>query len=136
MPFGDGSSAWSYLRQKTKFEAGVTYYFSYDAKMGVNTYGTPVATSFAINFRFQDLLQSHFTSNVYDHSITNYGVSQNDGWKHYSGSFTVSAGRINGGVNGGYDEITWYVNPLTVNGAYSPMTLRIDNIKFSTTPID
>ena len=142
VPFNDGSSAWSYLRQRTEFEAGVTYYFSYDAKMGVDTYGTPVTTSFAINFRFADLLQSHFTTNPSDHSITNYGVSQNDGWKHYSGSFTVSAGRTNGGVvkdpeTGKWvDEITWYVNPLMVNGEYSPMTLRIDNIKFSTSPLD
>ncbi len=135
-PIPDTGSSWSYLRQKTKFESGVTYYFSYDAKMGVNTYGTPVVTSFAINFRFNDLLQSHFTQNPDDHSITNYNVSQKDGWKHYSGSFTVSAGRTDSGVSGGMDEITWYVNPLTVNGVYSPMTLRIDNIKFSTTPIE
>lgn len=135
-PFDDGSSAWSYLRQKTKFEAGVTYYFSYDAKMGVDTYGTPVTTSFAINFRFDDLLQAHFKVNPNDHSITNYSVSQKDGWKHYSGSFTVSAGHTVNGVSDGFDEITWYVNPLTVNGVYSPMTLRIDNIKFSTTPIE
>ena len=139
-PVPDSGSAWSYLRQATKFEAGVTYYFSYDAKMGVDTYGTPVTTSFAINFRFNDLLQSHFTSNPYDHSITNYGVSQNDGWKHYTGSFTVGAGCTNNGVtkvgNVWKDEIAWYVNPLRVDGVYSPMTLRIDNIRFSTTPIE
>ncbi|MBE6682327.1 MAG: hypothetical protein E7600_08595 [Ruminococcaceae bacterium] len=139
-PFDDGSSAWSYIRQGTTFEPGVTYYFSYDAKMGVNSYGTPVTTSFAINFRFADLLQAHFTQNNSDHSITNYNVSQNDGWKHYSGSFTVSAGYTDGGVvkiDGVWvDEITWYVNPLQVNGKYSPMSLRLDNIKFSTSPLE
>ena len=139
-PFDDGSSAWSYIRQGTMFEAGVTYYFSYDAKMGVDTYGNPVTTSFSMNFRFTDFLQSHFTTNPSDHSITNYNVSQKDGWKHYSGSFTVGAGHTNGGVikiDGKWmDEITWYVNPLMVNGKYSPMSLRLDNIKFSTTPIE
>lgn len=139
-PVADSSSAWSYLRQATKFEAGVTYYFSYDAKMGVDTYGKPVTTSFAINFRFADLLQQHLSQNQSDHTITNYSVSQKDGWKHYSGSFTVGAGRTDGGVtkvDGVWmDEITWFVNPLTVNGKYSPMTMRFDNIKFSTTPID
>ncbi len=136
VPYENGSSAWSYLRQKTKFEAGVTYYFSFDAKMGVNTYGDAVITSFAINSRYTDLLQQHFTSNPHDHSVTYYNVSQKDGWKHYSGSFTVSAGRTNAGVTSGMDEITWYVNPLTINGAYSPMTFRIDNIKFSTSPLE
>jgi len=136
VPYEDDSSAWSYLRQKTKFEAGVTYYFSYDAKMGVDSYGTPVTTSFAINFRFDDLLQDHFKVNPDDHSITNYGVSQKDGWRHYSGSFTVSAGRTGSGVNGGYDEIAWYINPLMVDGKYSPMSARFDNIRFSTTPIE
>lgn len=140
VPFDDGSSAWSYIRQGTMFEPGVTYYFSYDAKMGVNTYGTPVTTSFAINFRFSDLLQSHFKVNPSDHTKTNYSVSQKDGWKHYSGSFTVSAGHTDGGVvkiDGVWmDEITWYVNPLMVDGKYSPMSLRLDNIKFSTTPLD
>ena len=139
-PFEDDSSAWSYIRQGTMFEPGVTYYFSYDAKMGVDSYGSPVTTSFAVNFRFTDLLQSHFTVNPNDHSITNYNISQNDGWKHYSGSFTVSAGHTDAGVakvDGKWmDEITWYVNPLQVNGKYSPMSLRLDNIKFSTTPIE
>ena len=139
-PFDDGSSAWSYLRQATMFAPGVTYYFSYDAKMGVDTYGTPVSTSLAINFRFSDLLQSHFKVNPADHSITNYNISQNDGWKHYSGSFTVGVGHTDGGVvkvgNKWMDEITWYINPLMVNGKYSPMSARFDNIKFSTTPLD
>ena len=138
-PVPDSGSAWSYLRQKTKFQAGVTYYYSFDAKMGTNTYGDPVAVSFAINSRYQDFLQSHFTQNPHDHSVT-YGnpggVSQNDGWKHYTGSFTISIGRTDGGVNGGYDEITWYINPKQVNGVNSPMTMRIDNIKFSTSPIE
>jgi hypothetical protein len=141
-PIPDSGSAWSYLRQMTEFEAGVTYYYSFDAKMGVNSYGDAVTTSFSINSRYADLLQQHFTQNPSDHSVTYYGVNQADGWKHYSGSFTVSLGRTNGGVNKDpatgkwMDEITWFANPLMVNGAYSPMTMRFDNIKFSTTPID
>ena len=133
-------TGWAYLRQGTRFEAGVTYYYSYDAKMGLNTLGQAVTTSFSMNARYSDLLQSHFTSNVYDHSYTQYGVNFDDGWKHYSGSFTVSSGYSSGGITnvGGtwMDEITWYANPLTINGKYVPMSMRFDNIKFSTTPIE
>lgn len=141
-PIPDSGSAWSYLRQMTEFESGVTYYYSFDAKMGVNSYGDAVTTSFSINSRYADFLQQHFTQNQSDHTVTYYGVNQADGWKHYSGSFTVSIGRTNGGVNKDpatgkwMDEITWFANPLMVNGAYSPMTMRFDNIKFSTTPIE
>lgn len=136
------STGWSYLRQSTEFEAGVTYYFSFDAKMGVDIYGTASTTSFAFNSRYTDFLQQHFAQNPNDHSITWRGVNQKDGWKHYSGSFTVSIGRTNAGANKNpitgewMDEIAWYINPLTVNGAYAPMSMRFDNIKFSTTPID
>lgn len=147
-PVPDSGSEWSYLRQKTKFETGVTYYYSFDAKMGVNSYGDPVATTFAINSRYDDLLQKHLPQNQSDHSVT-YGnqkeISQADGWKHYTGSFTISMGRTGGGVVGHtdpdgvkrwYDEITWYINPRKVDGKNSPMSFRIDNIKFSTTPIE
>lgn len=148
VPIPDSGSEWSYLRQMTKFEAGVTYYYSFDAKMGVNSYGDPIATTFAINSRYDDLLQKHFTQNPSDHSVT-YGnqkaISQADGWQHYTGSFTISMGRTDSGVYGHtdpdgvkrwYDEITWYINPKKVDGKNSPMTFRIDNIKFSTSPIE
>lgn len=147
-PDVDSASQWSYLRQMTSFESGVTYYYSFDAKMGVNSFGDPIATSFAINFRYSDLLQKHLPQNQNDHTIT-YGnqkpISQADGWKHYTGSFTVGMGRTDGGVTSRvdtdgvkrwYDEITWFINPKKVDGKNSPMSFRIDNIKFSTTPIE
>ena len=139
-PIPDSGSAWSYLRQGVMFEEGVTYYFSFDFKMGLNDVGSESVVSFAINSRYVDLLQQHYTSNPHDHSITWRDVSASKGWLHYSGSFTVSGGRTNAGVtkvgNTWMDEITWYVNPPTINGKYSPMSFRIDNIKFATTPLD
>ena len=140
------SSAWTYLRQLTTYETGMTYYLSFDFKMGKNSQGGVTKTTFAFNSRYDDLLQDHFTQNPNDHSITyrDPAVSEDDGWRHYTGSFTVSAGRTENGFSQGtidgvkkwYDEIAFYVNPSVINGANSAMSFYIDNIKFSTTPIE
>ncbi len=140
-------AGWTYLRQRTIFEAGVTYYFSFDLKMGKNANGGISKVSFAFNSRYDDLLQDHFTQNPNDHSVTFRDplVSEEDGWRHYSGSFTVSAGRTDNGfssrkdedgVTRWYDEVAFYVNPPSINGVNSAMTFYVDNVKFSTTPID
>lgn len=131
-------SKWTYLRQETQFEKGATYYYSFDFKMGENEQGDDtILATFALNARYYDLLQQHFTVNQNDHSYTERNeISSKDGWKHYTGSFTISQGYVPKSEGGMQDEITFYVNPKTVDGAYSAMTFYVDNFHVSTTPLD
>ena len=128
------ASAWNYLRQKTTFEAGVTYYFSFDFRLGKGKDGSDVTTTVNINPRYKDLLMENASTNVYDHNFNfagnNVTISTSDTWTNYKGSFTVSMGHTPGGVNGGYDEITFFANP--VNGNTVPVHFDLDNFVVST----
>ena len=130
----NNDSTWNYLRQKTKFEPGVTYYYSFDFRLGKGTDGSDVTTTANMNPRYKDLLMENASTNVNDHNFNFAGkdvyLTTSDSWTNYKGSFTVSMGYTEGGVNSGYDEITFFVNP--VNNSTVAVHFDLDNFIVST----
>jgi hypothetical protein len=125
---------WNYIRQKTTFEPGVTYYYSFDFRLGKGKNGQNVTTTVNMNPRYKDLLMENASSNVYDHNFNfaghNVTLTTSNSWTNYKGSFTVSMGHTAGGVNGGYDEITFFANPVDSNSV--AVNFDIDNFVVST----
>lgn len=130
----NNASTWNYLRQKTYFEPGVTYYYSFDFRLGKGTDGSNVTTTANMNPRYKDLLMENASSNVYDHNFYFAGngvtLTTSDTWTNYKGSFTISMGYTPGGVNSGYDEITFFTNPVNSNTV--AVNFDIDNFIVST----
>ena len=131
---GENASYWTYFRQKTKFEPGVTYYYSFDFRLGKGANGENVTTRVNMNPRYKDILMENAGTNIYDHNFdfTAEGTphTTSSTWSTFKGSFTVSMGYTEGGVNGGYDEITFFSNP--VDGNTNPVSYDIDNFVVST----
>ena len=131
---GENPSKWIYMRQHTKFEPGVTYYYSVDVRLGKGDDGNSATTRVDINARYRDLVQENI-ANVYDH---NQGVSGGDEksfttgseWINCKGSFTISMGYNEGGVHSGYDEITFFTSPVNDNSV--SVAYDIDNFVVST----
>ena len=131
----DGTtSKWTYVRQHTTFEPGVTYYFSVDMRLGKDADGNNATTRVDINARYKDLLKENSGTNIYDHNFGIAGegatLTTSDSWTTFKGSFTVSMGYTPGGVDGGYDEITFFSNP--VNSSTTAVAYDFDNFIVST----
>ena len=131
---GKNVSTWVYLRQHTTFEPGVTYYYSVDVRLGKDYEGNDATTKIDINPRYRDIVQENFT-NVHDHNFNVTGSNDvkfttSDNWTTCKGSFTVSMGYTPGGVDGGYDEITFFSSPVGSNSV--GVSFDIDNFIVST----
>ena len=131
---GESTSTWVYMRQHTKFEPGVTYYYSVDVRLREGYDGSVATTGIDINPRYRDLVQENI-ANVYDHNKDVTGddgatFTTSDKWTTCKGSFTISMGYSEGGVNSGYDEITFFSSP--VNNNTVGVSYDIDNFVVST----
>lgn len=130
---------WTYMVQDTKFEKGVTYYYSVRAKLGTDGNGNSITTDLTLNARYYDFAQLNNTGEWYAHT---YKLSDSDGvainfktgddWVTCTGSFTISQGyEPNGGPNGNVPEqITFFANPKTDAG----VSFMIDDFQISTDP--
>ncbi len=133
------NGSYSYIRQDTSYEKGVTYYYRVRAKLGTNAAGENVSnTRITLNARYYDAAKLGNTGEWYSHSYdlkdakgnTIY-FSTSDTWVTCTGSFTISQGYDSNthGTNA-TEEITFYVGPYNNSG----VTVMIDDFEVTTDP--
>ncbi len=133
------NGSYSYIRQNTSYEKGVTYYYRVRAKLGKNAAGENVSnTRITLNARYYDAARLGNTGEWYSHSYdlkdakgnTIYFSTGGD-WVTCTGSFTISQGYDSDthGTNA-TEEITFYVAPYNNSG----VTVMIDDFEVTTDP--
>jgi hypothetical protein len=134
-----GNNNYAYIRQETKFEKGVTYYYTVRAKIGQNATGENVPSArITLNPRYYDAAKVGNTGEWYAHSydLRNKAgeivyFKTGDDWVTCYGSFTVSHGYDHDkhGTSA-LEEITFFAGPYNTSG----ITMMIDDFKVTTDP--
>ena len=127
---GKSISNWTYIYQRTTFEPGVTYYFSVDVRLGKGSDGSNATTDVTLNARYLDFLRENALTNKNDHTVGLGKFTTSNNWTTVTGSFKVSDGYTPGGTNSGFDEISFFSNPVNSNTV--PVAFELDNFIVST----
>lgn len=131
---------YAYIRQKTTFERGVTYYYRVRAKVGQNAKSEDVSSArITLNARYYDAAKLGGTGEWYAHtqdlkdkSGSTLYFSTGGDWQQSYGSFTISQGYDHDlvGTGGSVEEITFYAAPYNGWG----ISIMFDDFEVTTDP--